>query len=167
MFRSFETVNSNELENIQISTVISNLEKLAKQDCRYHLTINKNYDLEGKIVAGTNSIIYQGMEYINIYNKLYSNQDYQLVLVENILESNIKLEYLTLENIYSLIKDLNPDKKEVYSSDFELVYYVYDSKLVTLEQLENVEIKIIGNNKKITKIEMNYLTDNYMFIIKE
>lgn len=170
-FRTTPINNDYEVEEskpgYQLSTIISNLESLTRKDYQYELSINNIHEISGKIENGTNSFIYQGIDYIIIYEKIYSNINYQLELVQSVINTFVPIEKLTLNNVISSIKQGTFKYEQVNNNSFEIVYEVNGSYFVSAGELENIEIKLIGENEKVTKIIINYLTDNYELKIKE
>ena len=141
------------------------LQNKSSKDYSYTLTINESI-IEGNVSGGTNSLFYQNNEYVIVSNKLYQNQEGNLMHVENFLETLLPIEKINLATISEILKDRGPTKENITEDNFELSYQVLASEFVENDN-NIVNIKINGKEEKIEKIELNYQTDNYILKIKE
>lgn len=168
LFRTSST--SSEIEETNehnINVVFTNLETISKEDYQYQLIINYQNVLNGKVINGTNSFVYQGIEYLIIYDKIYSNQDYQLMLTENLFDTLIPIEKINLTNIVSCLKEGTLVYDNVITNGFESMYYIDSNRFVETDQTNKISVTLTGKEEQVEKIEINYLTDNCQLIIKE
>lgn len=169
---AFRTTPTNNLEGEythDISVLLSEFEDYLNNDYQYKLVINNTNILIFNIKNGVNSFVYQNEDYMIINNSIYRSEGNNLVLVEQFLNTSISLEYLTLDNILSNIKNVEPIYDNELNNGFETLYNVELNNLVTVEECDDkVQIKLNGDDGQIEEFEIQYLLDSYVIkIVRE
>lgn len=147
-----------------ISTIILNLETISKSDYNYKILL-QDEEITVQVKNGTKSFEYNGYKYIFVYDKLYLDNDFNLELISNLLDSNIPIEYITIDNILNCINDSSYKANSTINLDFNVYYDVSSSKFLKVDSVSNIEIEILGSDNITKKIVINYGNQDYILEI--
>lgn len=147
------------------TTIMDFFKQKSVQDYDYQMVIN-NIVIDGSVKNGTNSFLYEDNQYIIVYDKLYRNQDGNLLYEENFLGMLLPVSEITISNISNILEHQEPVTENITEEKYELLYQVSSFEFIE-EENNMVAIKISGQKGMVDKVEITYQTDIYILEIKE
>lgn len=146
-----------------IKTIISNLEDLSRKDYNYKIVI-ADIEVIGTVVNGTNSFDYLGNNYIFVCDKIYKRVDSNLELVDNLLNTGIPINLITIDKILNCLQNLDYRYDSYINSNFEVIYDVQSSKMAS-DLLDTMTVKLYGKDNVTNKIVISYQNNDYVLNI--
>lgn len=161
---SKEPVTSTEYtKTSDIKTIISNLEDLSRKDYNYKIVI-ADIEVIGTVVNGTNSFDYLGNNYIFVYDKIYKRVDSNLELIDNLLNTEIPINLITIDKILNCLQNLDYRYDSYINSNFEVIYDMQSSKMAS-DLLDTMTVKLYGKDNVTNKIVISYQNNDYVLNI--
>ena len=151
------------IKTSDIKTIMSNLEDLSRKDYNYKIVI-ADIEVIGTVVNGTNSFDYLGNNYIFVYDKIYKRVDSNLELIDNLLNTEIPINLITIDKILNCLQNLDYRYDSYINSNFEVIYDVQSSKMAS-DLLDTMTVKLYGKDNVTNKIVISYQNNDYVLNI--
>ena len=99
-----------------------------------------------------------------MYDKIYKREDSNLELVDNLLNTEIPINLITIDKILNCLQNLDYRYDSYINSNFEVIYDVQSSKMAS-DLLDTMTVKLYGKDNITNKIVISYQNNDYVLNI--